>query len=81
MIAAEDSSAKHWCVEEIGCALGLSGPTAQNLLKNAERLCGQLPGTLTALSEGRIGPAQATAITEASYSCWTSCCPTTRPGC
>ncbi len=66
-IAAEDSSAKHWCVEEIGCALGLSGPAAQNLLKNAERLCGRLPATLAALSEGRIGPAQATVITEASY--------------
>lgn len=66
-IAAQDSSAKQWCVEEIGCALGLSGPAAQNLLKNAERLCHQLPATLAALSAGRIGPAQATAIAEASY--------------
>lgn len=67
LISTQDSSDKHWCVEEIGCALGLSGPAAQNLLKNAERLCGQLPATFTALAEGRIGPAQATAITEASY--------------
>jgi len=68
LIAAEDSSSKHWCVEEIGCALGLPGPAAQNLLKNAERICGQLPATLVALSEGRIGLPQATAIAEASYS-------------
>jgi hypothetical protein len=47
--------------------LGLSGPAAQNLLKNAERLCGSLPTTLAALSEGRISLAQATAIAEASY--------------
>lgn len=67
VIAAQDSSARHWCVEEIGCALGLSGPAAQNLLKNAERLCHQLPATLAALSAGRVGPAQATAIAEASY--------------
>lgn len=67
LISARDSSDKHWCVEEVGCALGLSGPAAQNLLKNAERLCGQLPATLNALSEGRIGIGQATVITEASY--------------
>ncbi|MEO7260238.1 MAG: DUF222 domain-containing protein [Jatrophihabitantaceae bacterium] len=67
LISAEDSTHKQWCVEEIGCALGLSGPAAQNLLKNADRLCGQLPATLSALTEGRIGMAQATAITEASY--------------
>ena len=66
-ISAEDSTHEHWCVEEIGCALGLSGPAAQNLLKNAERLCGQLSGTFTALSQGRISTAQATVITEASY--------------
>ena len=64
LISARDSSDKHWCVEEIGCALGLSGPAAQNLLKNAEQLCGQLPAVFTALAEGRIGLAQATAITE-----------------
>ncbi len=67
LISAQDSSSKHWCIEEIGCALGLSGPAAQNLLKNAERLCHQLPATLAALSEGRIGPGPATAIVEASY--------------
>ncbi len=67
LISAGDSSSKHWCVEEVGCALGLSGPAAQNLLKNAERLCRQLPTTVAALSEGRIGPAHATAIAEASY--------------
>ncbi|MDQ1740108.1 MAG: hypothetical protein QOE53_1760, partial [Pseudonocardiales bacterium] len=67
LISSLDSSDKHWCVEEIGCALGLSGPATQNLLKNAERLCGQLPATLSALSMGRIGIAQATVITEASY--------------
>jgi hypothetical protein len=67
LISARDSSDKHWCVEEIGCALGLPGAAAQNLLKNAERLCRQLPATFTALAEGRIGSGQATAITEASY--------------
>jgi hypothetical protein len=67
LISEQDSSSKHWCVEEVGCALGLSGAAAQNLLKNAERLCRQLPGTLGALSEGRLGMAQAIAITEASY--------------
>lgn len=67
LISAHDSTHRHWCVEEVGCALGLSGPAARNLLKNAERLCRQLPATLNALSEGRIGVAQATAITEASY--------------
>jgi hypothetical protein len=67
LISAQDSSHKHWCVEEVGCALGLSGPAAQNLLKNAERLCRQLPATLSALAEGRIGMASATAIAEASY--------------
>ena len=67
LISARDSSDKHWCVEEIGCALGLSGPAAQSLIKNADQLCGHLPATFEALSEGRIGPAAATAITEASY--------------
>jgi hypothetical protein len=67
LISAEDSSDKHWCVEEVGCALGLSGPAAQNLLKNAEQLCQRLPASFTALAEGRISTAQATAITEASY--------------
>ena len=52
LISTRDSTDKHWCVEEIGCALGLSGPAAQNLLKNAERLCRQLPATFTALSRG-----------------------------
>jgi Domain of unknown function (DUF222) len=67
LISTRDASDQHWCVEEIGCALGLSGPAAQTLLKNADQLCRRLPATLTALSEGRIGPAQATVITEASY--------------
>jgi hypothetical protein len=67
LISKQDSTHKHWCVEEVGCALGLSGSAAQNLLKNSEQLCHQLPATLNALSEGRIGMAQATAITEASY--------------
>jgi len=67
LISARDSSDKHWCVEEVGCALGLSGPAAQNQLKNAERLCNQLPATLSALSEGRISMAQATVIIETSY--------------
>lgn len=67
LISAQDSSDKHWCVEEMGCALGMSGAAAQNLLKNAEQLCGHLPATFTALAEGRISTAQATAITEASY--------------
>jgi hypothetical protein len=67
LISARDASDKHWCVEEIGCALGLSGPAAQNLIKNAEQLCRRLPATLQALSEGRISAPQATVITEASY--------------
>ena len=67
LISVQDCSDKHWCVEEVGCALGLSGPAAQNLLKNAEQLCQQLPATFTALAEGRISTAQATAVTEASY--------------
>ncbi|MEO6503248.1 MAG: DUF222 domain-containing protein [Jatrophihabitantaceae bacterium] len=67
LISAHDSTQKHWCVEEVGCALGLAGRAAQNLLKNAEQLCRQLPATLSALSEGRISVTQATAITEASY--------------
>lgn len=67
LISAQDSTDKHWCVEEIGCALGLSGAAAQTLLKNAEQLCRRLPATLSALSEGRIGVAQATVIAEASY--------------
>ena len=66
-ISVQDSSGKHWCVEEVGCALGLSGPAAQNLLKNAEQLCGQLPSTLRALSQGLISTAQAIVISEASY--------------
>jgi hypothetical protein len=67
LISTQDSSDKHWCVEEVGCALGLSGPAAQNLLKNAEQLCQRLPASFAALTEGRISTAQATAITEASY--------------
>jgi hypothetical protein len=67
LISVQDPSGKHWCVEEVGCALGLSGPVAQNLLKNAERLCRQLPATFTALAEGRISTVQATVVTEASY--------------
>jgi len=67
LVSTVDSSTKHWCVEEVGCALGVSGPAAQTMLKNAERLCGQLPATARALSEGRITTGQATIITEASY--------------
>jgi hypothetical protein len=67
LISQQDSSSKHWCLEEIGCVLGLSGPAAQNLLKHAEQLCHHLPATLAALFEGRIGLGHATAIAEASY--------------
>jgi hypothetical protein len=67
LIAVRDSSDQHWCVEEVGCALGLSGPAAQNLLKNAEQLCRRLPASFTALTDGRIDTAQAHAITETSY--------------
>jgi hypothetical protein len=66
-ISARDCSDEHWCVEEVGCALGLSGPAARNLLKNAEQLCQRLPASFTALAEGRITTAQATVIAEASY--------------
>jgi hypothetical protein len=67
LISACDASDKHWSVEEVGCALGLSGPATQNLIKNAEQLCRRLPTTLQALSQGRISAPQATVITEASY--------------
>ena len=66
LISIRDSSEKHWCVEEVGCALRLPGPAAQSTLKNAERLR-QLPGTAMALAEGRIAPPQAAAIVEASF--------------
>ncbi len=62
-----DSSEANWCVEEVGSALRLSGAQARARLHNAEQLCARLPETLQALSEGQIAPAQATAITEASY--------------
>lgn len=67
LISVWDDSEKHWSVEEVGCALGLSGQAAQSRLRNAERLCGQLPETWQALSDGVIAVGQATAITEASY--------------
>lgn len=67
LISQQDSTDKHWCVEEVGAALRLSGPAARTKLQNSEQLCRRLPETLQALSEGGIGPTQALAITEASY--------------
>ncbi|MDQ2839198.1 MAG: HNH endonuclease [Actinomycetota bacterium] len=67
LIKGQDSSGKHWCVEEIGAALRLSGGVARSKLANAERLCTQLPETFRALSAGQLSPAQATAISEASF--------------
>lgn len=66
-ISNRDSSDEHWCVEEVGAALRLSGQVAQAKLKNAEQLCDRLPGTLDALADGQIAVLQATAITEASF--------------
>jgi hypothetical protein len=66
-IATKDSSDKHWCIEEIGAALGLSGAAARSRLANAEQLVVRLPETLSALSTGTISGAQATAITHASF--------------
>jgi hypothetical protein len=67
LIFERDSSDQQWCVEEVGAALRLSGTVARSKLQNAEQLCKRLPGTLQALSEGRIAVPQLTAITEASY--------------
>jgi hypothetical protein len=66
-IEVKDSSDGHWCVEEVGAALRLSGGIARTVLADAEQLTGRLPATLTALSEGRLNTAQATAITRGSY--------------
>jgi hypothetical protein len=66
-IATKDSSDKHWCIEEIGAALGLSGAAARTKLANAEQLVVRLPETLSALSAGTISGAQATAITQTSF--------------
>ncbi len=67
LISVRDSSAEHWCVEEIGAALRLSGQVARAKLKNAEQLCHRLPATFDALADGQIAVLQATAITEASF--------------
>jgi hypothetical protein len=42
LISQRDSTDKHWCVEEIGAALRLSGPVARARLQNSEQLCTRL---------------------------------------
>lgn len=67
LVSTSDSSDKHWCIEEIGAALRLSGGVARAKLAGAEQLVNRLPETLRALSAGEITVAQATVIVEASF--------------
>jgi hypothetical protein len=67
LISIRDRTAEHWCVEEVGAALRLSGPVARTTLADAEQLATRLPATLTALSDGQVTVAQAKAVTKASY--------------
>ncbi len=67
LIQARDTTEKHWCVEEVGAALGLPGEAARTKLVNAQQLVTKLPATLAALSDGVLDGVRVTAITEGSY--------------
>lgn len=67
LISSQDSTGKHWSVEEVGAALRLSGGQARNRLAVAERLSSGLPASLRALSSGTINPAQARVLAEESF--------------
>jgi hypothetical protein len=66
-IARQDTSTERWSAELVSVVLGLAPQTATTKIRNAERLCRDLPLTHRALIEGRISVLQAVAITEASY--------------
>ncbi|MDQ2836188.1 MAG: HNH endonuclease [Actinomycetota bacterium] len=66
-IELKDRSDQHWCVEEVGAALGLPGGAARTALADAEQLTQRLPATWQALSGGQISGEQAMAITHGSY--------------
>ena len=67
LISTRDWTEEHWCIEEVGCALGLSAAATRTTLAHAEQLVHHLPATLTALSEGTLSSAQANVITKASF--------------
>ena len=66
-MAAEDNSQDRWVREEVGCALRLSGLTAQRRLAIAQTLTGVLAETGQALHRGRIGYLHAMTLAEAVY--------------
>ena len=66
-MAAEDNSQDRWVREEVGCALRLSGLTAQRRLAIAQTLTGVLAETGQALHRGRIGYLHAMTLAEATY--------------
>ena len=67
VMAAEDNSQDRWVREEVGCALRLSGLTAQRRLAIAQTLTGVLAETGQALHRGRIGYLHAMTLAEAVY--------------
>jgi hypothetical protein len=54
-------------VAEIACALRIPERTAENLIVESEMLTGELPQTMAALSQGRIGYGQARVIIDEAY--------------
>ncbi len=62
-----DRSAGRWVREDVGCALRLSGLTAQRRLAVAETLAEQLPVTLNLLATGQISYLHAMNLAEATY--------------
>jgi hypothetical protein len=54
-------------VAEIACALRIPERTAENLIAESDLLTSQLPETMAALSEGRIGYGQARVIIDEAY--------------
>ena len=67
VMAADDRSDDQWVREEVGCALRLSGVTAQRRLAVAETLVESLPGALRSLQSGAISYLHAMTLTEAVY--------------
>ena len=66
-LVADDRSEDRWMREEVGCALRLSGLTAQRRLAVAQTLTESLPATLRALESGAISYLHAMTLAEASY--------------
>lgn len=67
LLSVRDSSEKHWRTEEVAAVLRMSSGAARSRIASAEQLALRLPRTRQALEGGRLTPAQARLLTQASF--------------